>query len=43
MLVSGSSDLLIKLWNVNDKTLIRTLTGHTNEVLNINIYLIFFY
>ena len=31
-LASGSRDETIKLWNTNDESLIRTLTGHINTV-----------
>ena len=31
-LASGSLDKTIKIWNLNDGTLKRTLTGHTGEV-----------
>ncbi len=33
ILASGSFDTTIKLWNITDRTLIRTLTGHTERIL----------
>jgi WD40 repeat protein len=48
MILSGSSDKLIKLWNITDGTVVRNFTGHSNEVIYfiilniiifINIYL----
>ena len=31
-LATGSDDFSIKIWNVNDGTLICTLNGHTNKI-----------
>ncbi|MGI2909362.1 protein kinase domain-containing protein [Tolypothrix sp. VBCCA 56010] len=36
-LVSGSHDKTIKIWNLADGTLIRTLTGHSNWVCSVAI------
>ncbi len=33
MIVSGSYDNTIKLWNVSDGSLIKTLIGHTDKVI----------
>ena len=33
ILASSSEDQTIKLWNINDGTLIRTLSGHTHSIL----------
>jgi WD40 repeat protein len=44
MILSGSWDKLIKLWNITDGTVIRNFTGHSNDVnyfiiLNIIIFI----
>ena len=36
LLVSGSEDRTIRLWNTNTRHLIRTITGHTSPVLSVS-------
>jgi WD40 repeat protein len=36
-LVSGSNDKTIKIWNLKDQTLVRTLTGHSQHIFALKV------
>ena len=37
LLISGSSDKTIKIWNLNSGECVKTLQGHTNEINSIQL------